>query len=232
MNDNKSTKISKIRLFFLTFLIVKVKTVDLDITDPSLFKNEICSYNGVPTIVNNTVICECNVLFVNEPRPTHKKYFLNQTIQCSYRKKKRFGAFFWAALLPMGLDYLYLRRYSDFAITCVVFSLVLINNIIYFILSYKFKKMEAPSKHGFEKKNNNGYGLFFLFKLRAITKSDQKGKIKKCITVFRIINLICSICLIIYWFINIVLEAQGIIKDVDGVETLDNMLYLFVKTEE
>ena len=132
----------------------------------------------------------------------------------------------------MGLDYLYLRRYEDFAITCVIFSLIIINNIIYFILSYKFKKIDSPSKHRYEQYNNNNYSLFSLFKLRVNQASDQKGKIKKCINIFRIINLICLIGLLIYWAVNIVLEAKGIIKDKDGVETLDNMSYLFVKVEE
>ena len=229
--NHKSTKISTILLYIIIIQRNKVNTVYIDLTDPSLYKNEICSYNGVPTVINSTVKCKCNDLFVNEPRPTHVKYFLNQTIQCSYRKKKRFGAFFWAALLPMGLDYLYLRRYEDFAITCVIFSLIIINHIVYFILSYKIKKMNAPSKHIYEK-NNNRYDFFFLFKLRINQKSDQKGKIKKCINIFRIINLICLIGLLIYWAVNIVLEAKGIIKDKDGVETLDNMSYLFVKVEE
>ena len=46
-----------------------------------------------------------------------------------------------------------------------------------------------------------------------------------------IINRIFSILFIIYWIVDIVLQARGLIKDRYGVETENDMNSLFSKEE-
>ena len=42
--------------------------------NPSLYKNEICSYNGYPNVKATSIECDCYSSFVNEPRKEKVKF--------------------------------------------------------------------------------------------------------------------------------------------------------------
>ena len=46
--------------------------------NPSLYKNEICSYNGYPNVKEKSIECDCYSSFVNEPRKEKVKYIGDQ----------------------------------------------------------------------------------------------------------------------------------------------------------
>ena len=200
------------------------------IESPILYKNEICSYNGSPKIVsNNTIECTCYSSFADEPREDYRKFVGNQMVQCSYKRKKRFTTFFLAGLIPMGFDYLYLELYGYFCIVFISFLLYLISQIVCFILSYKVKEMYEDSKNKYSDKsdslgrNNIGFN--------QNKKLGKEEKLKKCLGIYGVIHKIFGILFIIYWIVDTVLQAKGIIKDRYGVETEDDMDSLFSREE-
>ena len=77
-------------IYILYFLLInKIICNNIDI---SLFKNQICSYNGKPKLISeNTIkyICECDNEF-------------------SYKKKSKLKTLFLAIFFPFGIDYFYL----------------------------------------------------------------------------------------------------------------------------
>ena len=149
-------------------------------------------------------------------------------VHCSYKRKKRFTTFFLAGLVPMGFDYFYLEHYIYFLIVFISFVLMVISYIVNFFMSYKLKEMYEGTKYKYNDKsdnnsrNNRGY---------KSNKKDEKEKLKKCVDIHGIINRIFSILFIIYWIVDIVLQARGIIKDKNGVETENDMDSLFSKEE-
>jgi hypothetical protein len=227
-------------IYFINFLLVFVlsnKTkkeqiiIDKDyIESPTLYKNEICSYNGSPKMISNDSIeCTCYSSYTDEPREEHRKFIGNQMVHCSYKRKKRFTAFFLAGLFPIGLDYFYLEHYFYFIIVFTLFLLMLISRVVYFILSYKVKAMHEESKY----KYNNKYDNFRRnnIRLKSYKKMDKKEKLKKCLDIHEVINKILSILFIIYWILDIILQARGIITDRYGVETENDMDLLFSREE-
>ena len=200
------------------------------VENPSLYKNEICSYNGNPKIsTNDSIQCQCYSSFVDEPREDYKKYVGNQVVHCSYKRKKRFTTFFLAGLIPMGFDYFYLEYYLYFAIVFIGFLLMVISHIVCFLLSYKLKEMNEESKYKYNDKSDNCNRNNLGFKSNK--KLDKKEKLKKCIDVYIVINRIIAILFLIYWVVDIVLQAKGIIPDKNGIETEDDMDSLFSKEE-
>ena len=192
--------------------------------------NEICSYNGNPKVKSNeTIECSCYSSFVDEPRENYKKYVGSQMVHCSYKRKKRFTTFFLAGLLPMGFDYYYLEHYIYFIIVFTGFILLILSHIVCFIISYKQKEMDEESN------NNSSDKSDISFKNFKMSKSNKNGvskeQFKKCVDIHRIINRIFSIAFIIYWIVDIVLQARGLIKDRYGVETEDDMNSLFSREE-
>ena len=81
------------KIFFILiiiFIYIKKSFCSLEnITDIKYYMNQICSYNGIPTIINsnNTVICSCEDKYVNEPRESEKKYVNNQLDNVHIGKK-------------------------------------------------------------------------------------------------------------------------------------------------
>ena len=218
--------------FILIFILLdkfKQEQIIIDrayIENPALYKNEICSYNGNPKVkTNQTIECSCYSSFVDEPREDYKKYVGNQMVHCSYKRKKRFTTFFLAGLVPMGFDYFYLEHYIYFLIVFISFVLMVISYIVNFFMSYKLKEMyegKYNDKSDNNSINNRGY---------KSNKKDEKEKLKKCVDIHGIINRVFSILFIIYWIVDIVLQARGIIKDKNGVETENDMDSLFSKEE-
>ena len=227
--------INQIKFILIFVLLDKFKQnqVIIDrayIENPSLYKNEICSYNGNPKVkANQTIECSCYSSFVDEPREDYKKYVGNQIVHCSYKRKKRFTTFFLAGLIPMGFDYLYLEHYIYFLIVFIAFILMVISHIVCFLMSYKLKEMYEESKYKYNDKSDNSYKNNMGFKSNK--KKDVKEQLKKCLDIHGIINRILSILFIIYWIADIVLQARGIVKDKNGVETENDMSSLFSKEE-
>ena len=221
-------------LFIFFFIKLNQYQIIIDIAyveNPLLYKNEICSYNGEPKVNSDeSVECTCYSSFVDEPRENHKKYIGNQLIHCSYQRKKRFTTFFYASILPIGLDYLYLEQYFYFVIIFAAFLIIIINQIVYFFLSYKLKEMYDEAKYKYNEKidsfNRNNSMAY-----KSKKKRDKKEQLKKCLEVYKIINRILLIILIIYWIMDIITQSLGLIKDRNKVETENDMNILFSREE-
>ena len=217
---------------FILFTKTMQEPVIIDksyVENPVLYKNEICSYNGSPKVVSNeTVECTCYSSYTDEPREDYKKYIGNQIVHCSYKRKKRFTTFFLAGLLPMGLDYFYLELYGYFCIVFLSFLLYIISQIVCFILSYKVKEMYEESNNKYTDKTDSfsRNNIGFSYK-----KMDKKEKLKKCLDIYEVTNKILRILFIIYWIVDIILQARGIITDRYGVETENDMDSLFSREE-
>ena len=232
----KNKMMNQIIIFYIYIYYIKSqKTITReDLENPFLYKNEICSYNGNPNMISDengkiSIECSCYSSYVNEPRENYKKYIGDQIVQCSYQRKKRFTTFFLAGLIPMGFDYFYLELYLYFVIVFFGFISIIINNIVCFLLSYKLKEMYEESKYQYNDRsdNLNRNNLFF----KSNKKKDKKEQLKKCIDIYRIINRIFIIISVIYWIVDIVLQARGIIKDKNGIETENDMNSLFSREE-
>jgi hypothetical protein len=91
-------------------------------------------------------------------------------------------------------------------------------------MSYKLKEMYEASKYKYNDKSDNNSRNYRGSKSK---KKDEKEQLKKCLEVHGIINRIFSILFIIYWIVDIILQARGIVKDRYGVETENDMNSLF-----
>ena len=226
-----------IKLFIIFIFFIKSQKESVInkyyIENPILYKNEICSYNGNPNIIIKdnigTIECDCYSSYVDEPREDHKKYIGDQLVHCSYTRKKRFTTFFLAGIAPMGFDYLYLEHYFYFVIIFFGFILIMVCQILWFALSYKLKEMDEESKYQYNERNDNFNRN--MFGLNSNQKKDNKTQLKKCLEAYRIINKILIFIIVFYWITDIVLQARGIIKDKNGIETENDMDSLFSREE-
>jgi len=202
------------------------------IRNPALYKNEICSYNGRPIIIGfNKVKCECYESYVNEPNKKNYKYIGDQLVQCSYQKKRRFKTFFLAGILPMGLDFLYLGYTLYFVIIFIAFVAVIVNNFVHFYLSYQLDEKREENKYKDNEKSSESNPRNFNMWYRSKNKMDEKDKNIRCLKIYNIINKISLIVFLIYWIVDIILQAKGIIKDSNGVETNNDMNTLFTRED-
>ena len=221
-------------IFILSLLLIRAKHghdfASFVVETSSLYKNEICSYNGYPVVGIDTITCECYPSYVNEPRENKIKKIGNQTVQCSYQKKKRFKTFFLAGILPMGFDYYYLGYKFYFSLIFVFFIVVIGSNFFHFYLSYQFDEKSVENKNQSDEKNEN-YQRDINLWYKANKKMDEKDKTKKCLKIYGYINFACLIILGIYWIIDIVLQFRGIIKDSNGIETDNDIAVLFSREE-
>ena len=216
--------------FFILFIFIleSQEEVKIDreyIERPVLYKNEICSYNGRPIIINsNTIECECYDSYVDEPREKYQRYIFNQKVHCSYEKKKRFKAFFYAGLPPMGLDYYYLGHIKNFVLIFCGFVITIISYIVCFFLSYKLKKLEEESKYNKYSDNEDG-------KTNKLSFLSNPVKLEKFLKILYIIKRVLAIIYIIYWIVDIITQARGLVKDINGIETENDMNYLFSRED-
>ena len=202
------------------------------IRNPALYKNEICSYNGRPIIIGfDKVKCECYESYVNEPNKKNYKYIGDQLVQCSYQKKRRFKTFFLAGILPMGLDFLYLGYTLYFVIIFIAFVAVIVNNFVHFYLSYQLDEKREENKYKDNGKSSENNPRNFNMWYRSKNKMDEKDKNIRCLKIYNIINKISLIVFLIYWIVDIILQAKGIIKDSNGVETNNDMNTLFTRED-
>ena len=129
----------------------------------------------------------------------------------------------------MGFDYYYLGHYLYFVIVFIGFILMIISQIICFLLSYKLKEMYEESKYQYNDKSDNFNRNNLGFKSNI--KKDKKEQLSKCLDVYRIINKILIFIFVIYWIVDIILQARGIVKDKNGIETENDMNSLFSREE-
>ena len=211
-------KIFLIFIIILTFIKNAFSSLE-NITNIKYYMNQICSYNGVPNIIdsNNTVICSCEDKYANEPRESEKKYIHNQFIQCTYRKKKRFTAFFLAAITPFGLDFSYLGYFIYFIIIAVINFTIIVFNFISIVLNYQLEKKNEEAKRKLKlRKNTNKFNIRNLAELND-----------RCVKNFNLTSKILIIFLLLFWISNAFMQGMGILNDINGVPTENDMGYLF-----
>ncbi len=219
-------------IIFISRTIQQVKVNKTFVENPVLYKNEICSYNGNPKLINISKIeCDCYSSYVDEPREDHKKYVGDQLVHCSYQRKKRFTTFFLAGLIPMGFDYFYLGHYFYFVIIFSGFILIVISHIVCFFISYKLKEMFEESKYKYNDRSENDNFNRNNFGFKSNKKMDKKEKLQKCLVIHRIINKVLLGIIIAYWITDIILQSRGIVKDSNGIETENDMNSLFSREE-
>ena len=210
-------KISKVFYIFI-FIKIKLTIEKIDYFEyANTYQNELCSYNGIPTYDSKTnqVICDCDEKHVNEPRVTHRKYINGHLVQCSYEKKKRFYAFFLAAIFPIGLDFIYLGHVYFFLLSLALFIIVIACNIIQLILDYRQNSQME------EKANQQDSKVKHKFMIRNTEINCKR------INIFGI-----NIIFIIYYASHIIIQALGYIKDSNNIETENDMGYLFSTPEK
>ena len=69
------------------------------------------------------ITCICEDKYANEPREKYRIYINGYFVQCSYERKSRSKALFFAFVFPLGLDYLYIEHYFYF-----FFSIYILHN--------------------------------------------------------------------------------------------------------
>ena len=207
-----------ILILILFFLFVKKSFSSLEnITNIKYYLNQICSYNGKPINNDTKITCICEDKYVNEPREEEKVFINGQFIQCSYRKKKRFMTFFLAAITPFGLDYFYLGYYHFFIVATIVNIAIIVLNFIAMVFNYQLEKKneEAKRKIKFKKATNK-------FDIRQLAELNDR-----CVSNFNLASKLLIIFMVLFWFGNAIMESMGILHDVNGVETENDMGYMF-----
>ena len=213
---------SKIILFIM--LIISCINEEFN----KFYANEICSYHGIPTIENSIVNCEC------QPFYTHLEN-KNGKPKCNYLKKHRFIVVFLSIFLPFGLDFYYLERYNIFIIVFLFVIFVIINRLICFFISNKFKGENIQeSQQEKEKKDKNEIkeeekedtsGDFLEFEeLNEINKNKNQNS---CHKLYKTINFILTIIAVILWILDIIFHSLGKISDSNRIKTVNDLYYLF-----
>ena len=211
-----------LKLFiFLIFKLelIKLSTIDEFLNDINMYMNEICSHNGVPKVdkKTNKVICTCEEKYANEPREQYKKYINGQFVQCSYRRKRRFFTFFLAGICPFGMDYFYLGHYWPFFLILIYCLIILTFNIVTIILNYKINKKNEEIKRQNKLKKINK-----KFNIQNIAEINDR-----CVNLFTKATRVLTYILIIFWMNNFIIQGLGYIKDSYGIETENDMGYIF-----
>ena len=208
-------------IIYLIYRIKKIKTFSAKevFDDQLLYLNEICSNNGEPKYDEETknITCICEDKYATEPREKYRIYINGYLVQCSYERKSRFKAFFFAAVFPLGLDYLYLEHYFYFFLIFILCIVVICFNIISLILNYKIMKKKEEIKRQIKLKRNNN-----KFEISNITEINEKS-----VKIFNIINKVLTFILIAYWIYNIFVQGFGLVMDKNYVELENDMGYLF-----
>ena len=184
-----------------------------------LYLNEICSNNGVPQYDEETknITCICEDKYANEPREKYRIYINGYFVQCSYERKSRSKALFFAAVFPLGLDYLYLDHYFYFFLVFILCIVVICCNIISLVLNYKVIKKNEEIKRQIKLKRNNN-----KFEISNIPEINEKS-----VKLFNVINKVLTIILVVYWFYNLFVQGFGFVLDKNYVELENDLGYLF-----
>lgn len=212
-------------LSFLKDKIILSTTGSDFLNDITLYMNELCSHNGIPQLTKNKteVICECDKRYTNEPRESKKRYINNKHfIQCSYERKRRFLCFFLSAIAPIGMDYLYLGHIGIFILILFIFCFNAVLIVFSIVLNYRLEKKEEEEKRQKKLKKAN-----YKFELKNITKIN-----KTCVKAINIFSNLFMLAQAIFWIVNSILESLGIIRDINHVETENDLYYLFEPAEK
>jgi TM2 domain-containing membrane protein YozV len=143
----------KIQFFYLLFHYCYTANKNYNLKDPELFKDEICSYNGIPNMYPSTtgfndIVCDCQEEFAHDPN--FNKTINGVKVQCSYEKKRRFITLFLSIFLPFGLNYLYLGHFGIFFVVISICFITIFGNC------YRF----AQTQHN-ESYFKNKWNIFF-----------------------------------------------------------------------
>ena len=210
---------------FLIILLILYKSSYLSfnasniLNNPYNYRYKLCSGNGEPTYNSETnkVSCKCKERYTNEPEKKLEKYLNGNLIQCSYEKKSRFTTLFLALCIPFGFDFLYLGRWRIFTVVfCLIFLEICLNFVMFYInyqINIKNKENKINYKHN---------------KMKKSSKNDKnENKILKLINVLNIIAKISLIIHLLYCIVVVCLHAFGKIPDYHGVDTQNDLSYLF-----
>jgi len=205
-------------VLFMIFKIIKPFAINNILDNPYNYRNELCSYNGIPTYNSSTneVICECNEKYANEPRKNKFQYINGHLIQCSYERKSRVFVIFLALCAPFGFDFLYLERYLLFSIFFAVIMIMFFANIAIFILNFKIniKKTDTKIQKKFNQMTNH-------------QRNDRINEDNKSIKCLGIVAKLLAINHLIYMSIDLSLHVLGKIPDANHVQTENDFKYLF-----
>lgn len=185
----------------LFIILINFSLSQKDIYDIYLFQNEICSYNGKSQIVqvNGTdyIHCICKDQYDTDP---NIRKINNNTVQCSYEKKRRLLALTLAIFLPFGIDYLYLGYIAVPIIIIIAFLLIIILNCQFY-----YKKEERE-------RENSDNGIIEV----KVNKSEVRMNI----------FLIGIFFLYLIWYIvDIFLIGFGVIKDANGYPMYNDLFF-------
>ena len=211
-------------LFFLKFKkILPISPKEL-MKNPLLYINELCSYHGIPyyNATTNEVICKCRDKYTDEPRKDKIKYINGHIIHCSYERKSRFYTIFLCVCIPIGLDFLYLKRYIAFIFSLFISLSVFTSNIIVFYINYKInlRTKEKIFQNKINKLTNNVKNI-----------NQIEDKYNKCRKILGIINKFFLFNHVIYMTIVLLLHYFGIVTDSEGLNTENDLGYLFSSPE-
>lgn len=160
-----------------------------------LYANEICSYRGSPTPFEANVFkCDCIAGYTTVKS---SKTFMGEPVQCSYKQKKRSCALFLALFLPLGFDYLYIEQYLAFSFIITIETGI----FIFFLISFYMVSRNDEEKKSSTEQNKSETGLEKL----------------------ALISWMMNIFFFLYWFVDILLMAFGIIKDGKGEEVYNDL---------
>ena len=205
-------------VLFMIFKIIKPFSINNILDNPYNYRNELCSFNGIPTYNSSTneVICECNEKYVNEPRKNKFEYINGHLIQCSYERKSRVFAIFLALCAPFGFDFLYLGRYLIFSIFFTITMIMSFAHIVIFILNFKIQIKKTHTK--IQKKFNQ---------MTNRDRNDRINEDNKSIKYLGLVAKLLAINHLIYMSIDLILHVLGKIPDANHVQTENDFKYLF-----
>lgn len=208
-------------------------------SNPLLYKNEICSYNGKPIVNSKTseISCICYSLFTDEPRKKYQTTMFGFPVHCSYQKKRRFLAFFLSCLGPFGFSFLYLGFPIHFFIVIFTFIIVISCHVVFIYLTHQLDVIKEKEKTNNEN-NNVIYGggklKFNVKEYEGIDGNNIRNVIKSkenCLRIFGIVNKCLLMALVGFWIHDIIINAIGKNKDANGVPTENDIQYLFNKVK-
>ena len=219
--------------FFLIILLSCLKGLKGEEEETlMLYGNEICSYNGSPELGKDNegkAIVKCNCRPGYWSLTPAKKKIRGEDVKCSYEKKKRFIAFFFAAFIPLGFDYLYLGRYWIFIIILCFDLFIMINSAVCFFYTNKFKgepnnvnstkhKDRLDSQRDSEKINTNNFNM---------VKEESENNRERSAQIYQTLNFILAGIWVIMWIVDIIIMGLGTVTDAKGIETVNDLKFLF-----
>ena len=217
----------------MTNTTIDNKTEISENSEASQFRNEICSYNGIPHYVkfengSEQVTCECDSSYHNDP--DKKEYIRGQIVQCSYVKKQKIVAFFLSLAFPFGFDHLYLGYIFHFLITCIFGIFSIVNYVVWFCNFNQFQEESDENKKELYDKSYTKKEKKKKFTKEGSKINDSKKENKnknKTFQIYRSISFILIILFFFYWIGNTIYRGVANYKDDRGVEVDNDMKFLF-----